>query len=156
VKLCLVFAAACGGGSAARDAPADVAAACTATWSGNFDEVDSTTGACASITGTELALQVPSVMLGAPLAVTIELGAAAAGSYSSGSVTTWAASTMVVVLANTCFFEAGSTTTPHGDFTLALADAAAPHGMLSLDQAVLAEEFSMCGDPLTEHLELAF
>jgi hypothetical protein len=156
VKGWLLCLSACGGGSAAPDAPADVAAACTATWSGNFDEVDATTDACATMTGTELALQVPSVMLGAPLAITIELGAASAGSYSSASVTMWAASTMVVVLANTCFFEAGSSATPHGDFSLALADATAPHGMLSLDQAVLAEEFSMCGDPLTEHLELAF
>ena len=63
---------------------------------------------------------------------------------------------MMTVVGDTCIFQAGSGVAPHGDFTLMLADATAPHGTLDLDMAVLAGALSVCGAPLTEQLELAF
>jgi hypothetical protein len=101
-------------------------------------------------------IDAPTGRLPKPLTVAIQLAATAAGSYSSEDVTTWSATESMMVLGNTCVFEAGATTTPHGDFTLTLTDAQAPHGTLELHMAVLAGQLSVCGSPLTETLELAF
>jgi hypothetical protein len=149
--------AACGGGSAAPDGPpADGPAACTAMWSGNFAEVDSTATPCASIADATITISAPTTRLPMPLPISITLASAVAGSYTSESVTAWSASETMTVVGNSCIYEAGSAVAPHGDFTLALADASAPHGTLDLDMAVLAAAFSTCGSPLTETLELTF
>jgi len=153
-----VILAACGGGAAAHDAPMiDAPAACTATWSGNFAEVATSPTACATITpGGALAIQAPTTRLPTPLPIAIQLAAAVAGSYSSESVVTWSASEKTMVVGDTCIFQAGPGVAPPGDFTLTLADATAPHGTLDLDMVVLAGELSVCGNPLSEQLELAF
>ncbi len=153
-----VLLAACGGGAAASDAPMiDAPAACKATWSGNFAEVATSPTACATITPDgALAIQAPTTRLHTPLPILIQLAAAVAGTYSSESVVSWSASETMVVVGDTCIFQAGSGVAPPGDFTLTLGDATAPHGMLDVDMVVLAGELSVCGNPLTEQLELAF
>ena len=155
MRRAILLLGACGGGSAAPDGgPRDAPAACTATWSGNFAET-ATAEPCATIAGTTLTVEVPSTTLGSAMPATIELGAAAAGTYSSSTVASWSASATRQVVNNTCIYQAGSTFTPPGVFTLTLSDTT-PHGMLVVDQAVLAAAFSICGDPLTEHLEVTF
>lgn len=152
-----MLAAACGGGSAAPDgSPHDAPAACTATWSGNFAEVSSTATPCAMIANATLSFAAPSMRLPTALPISITLASAVAGSYTSESVTGWSATETMTVVGNSCIYQAGSGVAPHGDFTLALTDATAPHGTLDLDMAVLATQFSTCGSPLTETLELVF
>jgi hypothetical protein len=148
----------CGGGhSTSPDAaPPDAFAACTATWTGNFAETVATTTPCSAMSGTTLAIQAPTTRLAMPLPISIALPAAIAGTYSSDTIGSWGAMESMTVVGDTCIFDAGSAAAPHGDFTLTLADATAPHGSLTLDLAVLAEEFSVCGSPLTETLELTF
>jgi hypothetical protein len=131
-------------------------AACTATWTGNFAEVDTAQAPCATMSSGTLAIQAPTTRLAMPLPISIALPSAVAGTYSSDTIATWTAMETMTVVGDTCIFEAGSTLAPHGDFALTLADPTAPHGMLTLDMAVLAEEFSVCGSPLTETLELTF
>lgn len=158
MRAAAILLVACGGhGAAAPDAPPlDARVLCTATWSGNFAEVTTSSTPCASIDSGLVVLDAPAGRLPAPLTVAIQLAAAAAGSYSSEDVTTWSASASMTLLGNTCIYEAGAMTTPHGDFTLMLTDAEAPHGTLDLDMVVLAGQLSVCGSPLTETLELAF
>ena len=148
----------CGGGHSSSDdaAPTDAFAACTAVWTGNFAETVTTTTPCGAMSGTTLAIQAPTTRLAMPLPISIELPAAIAGTYTSDTIASWSAIESMTVVGDTCIFEAGSALAPHGDFTLTLADATAPHGSLALDLAVLAEEFSVCGSPLTESLELTF
>jgi hypothetical protein len=148
----------CGGGHATSPdaSPPDAFAACTATWTGNFAETVTTTTPCSAMSRTTLAIQAPTTRLAMPLPISIALPAAIAGTYSSDTIASWGAMESMTVVGDTCIFEAGSAAAPHGDFTLTLADATAPHGSLTLDLAVLAEEFSVCGSPLTETLELTF
>jgi hypothetical protein len=178
--------AACGGGHGTSDIdapPADARAACTATWSGNFAEVATSDAACATLTASgtasgaasaaasgaafdatsgaasaaaTLAIQAPTTRLPAPLPIAIQLAAVVAGTYSSENIGTWSASETRTIVGDTCLFEAGSDVAPHGNFTLTLTDATAPHGTLALELAVLAKAQSVCGDPLSEQLELAF
>ena len=158
MRAALAFLAACNGGSAAAtDAPpADARAGCTATWTGNFAEVATSATPCATIDSGMIVFDAPSATLAKPLPVAIQLATSAVGSYSSETVTAWSANETRMILGNTCVFEAGAQTTPHGDFTLTLDDAEAPHGTLQLDLVVLAGVVSVCGTPLAETLELAF
>ena len=155
--IAIALAACSGGHATAIDAPpADASAACTATWTGNFAEVATSAAPCASIDSGLVVFDAPSGTLAKPLTVAIQLATSAIGSYSSETVATWSANETRMILGNTCVYEAGAMTTPHGDFTLKLDDAEAPHGTLQLDLVVLAGVVSVCGTPLTETLELAF
>lgn len=159
LALALVLVAACKSSDGERtpDAPPrDAPAVCTASWSQNFTETDTTTTPCASMSGATLALSVPSLRLTGSLPISIDLGVAAPGTYSSASLTDWGATLTVQIVQNICIYQAGATAVPPGTFALDLTDATAPHGTLTLDLAVLAEEFSVCGDPLTEELQLTF
>lgn len=131
----------------------DAPAACTATFSGNFAEVATTATACATTTGTQLALTIPSTSLIAPLAIELAI-ATAPGDYSSDTTATWSATATRVIDHDTCVLDAGDQVVPHGSFTLHLIGA--DHGMLVLDQPVRATMFSACGSPLSEHVEVAF
>ncbi|HEY1548031.1 MAG TPA: hypothetical protein VGG28_09425 [Kofleriaceae bacterium] len=154
----MIALAGCGGDHAATvdAAPPDAFAACTATWTGNFAETVTTATPCSAMSGTTLAIQAPTTRLATALPISIALPAAIAGTYTSDTIGSWSALESMTIVGDTCIFEAGSALAPHGDFTLTLADAAAPHGSLALDMVVLAEEFSVCGSPLTETLELTF
>jgi hypothetical protein len=158
VMVAIALCVGCGGDHAATvdAAPADAFAACTATWTGNFAETVTTATPCGAMSGTTLAIQAPTTRLATPLPISIALPAAIAGTYTSDTIAGWSAMETMTVVGDTCIFEAGSALAPHGDFTLTLADASAPHGTLALDLVVLAEEFSVCGSPLTETLELTF
>ena len=147
-----ILLAACGDNAAALPdaAPAvDAAAGCTATWTGNFAE--SAAVACPAIAadGT-LTLAVGATQLVDPLAVTIALGAATPGTYSSETVATWHASGAGGKVEHMCFYVAGSDVVPHGSFLLDY-----PH-RLDLQLAVLAQPFTYCGDGNTEQVAITF
>ncbi|HEY6035598.1 MAG TPA: hypothetical protein VIV58_15095 [Kofleriaceae bacterium] len=131
----------------------DAFVACTATFSGNFDEVATTATACASATSTGLAVTLPSANLVAPLAITLAI-AAGPGEFSSETTATWSATATRMIGHDTCVLDAGDQVVPHGSFTLHLASA--DHGTLVLDQPVRATMFSACGSPLAEHVEVTF
>jgi hypothetical protein len=153
VGIVLLAEAACG--EPAAVAPDATLAACVASWSGNFTEATTLARPCASITGARLALDVPSTILDAPLAVTIDLGAAAAGTYTAATVAGWHAEATRALGPARCLIVAGADTAHHGGVTLALS--AAGHGTLVLDAPVLAVGTSVwCGDPLVAHVEVAF
>jgi len=152
----IALLAACGGGSASPDAALDAPppAACTARWSGNLDEVATSPTPCAMVAGATFTARVPSTLLDAPLAVTIDLGTTLAnGAFASATVPSFEVAGTRGVEAKACTYTAGSAAAPHGDFTLQLADG---HGTLAIDLAVLAAPFTACGAPLTASVQLAF
>lgn len=129
-------------------------AACTATWTGNVAEVATADVACARVDGQTFTAQVPTTLLAAPLAVTIDLGTTLAdGAFASATVPSYEATGVRGVEAKQCTYTAGSAAAPHGDFTLHIAEG---HGTLALDLAVLADPFTACGAPLTASVALAF
>jgi hypothetical protein len=157
--LALAIASACGCGidpvhaPDAAAGPPDAFVACTATFTGNFADLATTATACATATGSQLVLTVPSTGLLAPLSVTLAI-AAAPGDFSSETTTVWSAIATRMVGHDTCVLDAGDQVVPHGSFTLHLTGA--DHGTLELDQPVRATMFSACGSPLAEHVEVAF
>ncbi|MEO6772420.1 MAG: hypothetical protein ABI467_05285 [Kofleriaceae bacterium] len=159
----LACALACGcGGDPARAPDAAVNAnpdgfvalvACTATFTGNFAEVATTAAACATATGAQLVVTVPSTNLIAPLAITLA-SATGPGDYSSETAAAWSAAATRMIGHDTCVLDAGDQVVPHGSFTLHLTTT--DHGTLELDQPVRATMFSACGSPLAEHVEVVF
>ena len=153
----LVAVAGCGDhGAATADAAIDAGAACTATYRGNFDEDAASPIACASSATGSLAISAPSATLVEPLAITIELGGAAIGAYSSETVGGWDVRGTRLVTNAQCLFVAGNDVTPAGSFTLSLASVAPLHGTLDLVLTVLQTPFTNCGADLGETVEVAF
>ena len=171
VHLAVVLAA-CGDNTAA---PADARAldaakpdapfSCSATFTGNFSETDTLPGSCAMVTGsasgTTLAFAVPAQALGTDVAIQLVLGdPPVTGQYSSDSVASWSAMATEVHGTSRCFYVAGATAVPTGDFTLVLeaidAMAGIAHGQLMLELAVLPGAENDCGADNAETLALTF
>ena len=158
---------ACGDNRAPPAAPDAGPVPCVAHFSGNFAET-STSAACAMIAAgsaapaqASLSLSIPSTTLGGPLAVTIDLGPAAApGAYTPESVPSWSARASANVGMGACVYLAGNTAIPQGSFALSLAEvdakAGTAHGTLALDQSVLAFPGTDCGAVDTERTDLTF
>jgi len=162
----LAALAGCGGSHAAPpDVAPDAAPACTATFSGNFAEVDAA-ATCASIVvdaqhDASLELALPVAALDAKLVVSIALGTAPApGQISSDTVALWSAVATEHVGSGSCRYSAGASAVPPGSFALALAaiDVAAgtAHGTLALTLYVLTAPGTDCGPSDTEQVTLAF
>jgi hypothetical protein len=137
------------------------AAQCTASFSGNFTELVSSTQACPKLqkagASTVLTFDVTAPIAVTRLAVVLDLGAnPAPGRYAPQDTTGtwWAASTRDPG----CVYSAGATAVPSGAFVLVLdsVDAKAPHGTLSLLQGVHALDTFGCGDGDVERVELDF
>jgi hypothetical protein len=146
-------------------ARADAAGAmlCHAKFTGNFAATEAVPADCASVSGsaagTELAFSIPAIPIATNLAITIELPTPPTiGPYSSESVATWSATATQDIGNAHCFYVAGSTSVPPGNFTLMLdaIDNATAHGSLALELAVLAGAETMCGSANFESLQLAF
>jgi hypothetical protein len=140
--------------------------ACRAVFAGDFAETDDTAAPCATLApddagGWSLAINVPSVALGDPLAISIELGAQpVAGTSSSGGTAAWSAFAYQRIGEGGCAFRAGNAVAPAGRFSLALTtadpEARAARGTLDLAMRVLTTPGTACGDPDTETLTLDF
>jgi|HubBroStandDraft_5_1064220.scaffolds.fasta_scaffold628345_2 hypothetical protein len=168
----VIVLAACGDNAAVHpdapplDAPKpDAPFSCSATFTGNFSETDALPGSCAmvssSTSGTTLAFAVPAQALGSDVAIQILLGdPPVAGQYSSESVSSWSAMATEIEGTSRCFYVAGATAVPPGDFTLMLdaidAVAGTAHGQLMLELAVLPGAENNCGTDNAEMLALAF
>ncbi len=149
--MCALACAACSSdANSSTDAAIDATAACRAVFTGNFAEV-AMADSCATIEGGMFALSIATTSLDAGLVVMIPL---TGGSASSQTTTGWSATATRTVDHLHCVLDAGDGVVPHGSFELALT--AAVHGTLVLDQPVRAEALADCGDPLTEHVEVAF
>ena len=167
-----VVLAACGDNTAApADAPPldaskpDAPFSCNATFTGNFSETDALPGSCAMVSssgsGTTLAFAVPARALGTDVAIQLVLGdPPVAGQYSSDSVASWSAMATEVNGTSRCFYVAGATSVPTGNFTLMLdaidAVAGTAHGQLMLELAVLPGAENDCGADNAETLVLTF
>ena len=137
--------------------------ACPAALAGNFDETTSAPANCATFAPpATLTFSLPSRALGNPIAISIDLGgAAAAGTYSSDTIATWSA---IVARSigddGACVYSAGDQVVPHGSFTLALASidpaAGVAHGALDVTMFVHAVEGTDCGAADTETVHVEF
>ena len=143
----------------------DAAVTCTATFAGGFADTTSSGGACAQLakaSGSDdmlLGFAIDSNVLGAQVAISIDLGVApATGAYSSETLATWHAVEAKSILDGACVYSAGSVVTPNGSFQLALAalDAGTAHGSLSIVQYVHAVDGANCGPSDTETIDVAF
>jgi len=151
--------------AAAPDAAPDAAPACTATFAGNFAEVD-TAPACASVVvdalhDASLELALPVAALDAKLVVAIALGTSPApGEWSSDTDALWSAVATEHSGSGACRYSAGAAAVPPGHFDLVLTavDIAAgtAHGTLALTQYVLTAPGTDCGPSDTEQVTLAF
>ncbi|HTR55407.1 MAG TPA: hypothetical protein VMJ10_32230 [Kofleriaceae bacterium] len=162
----LAVPAGCGGSHAAPpDVAPDALPACTATFSGNFAEVDAAP-TCASLVvdahaDASLELALPVAALDARLVISIALGTAPApGEISSDTVALWSAVATEHAGSGTCRYSAGAAAVPPGSFELALTAidiaASTAHGTLALTQYVLTAPGSDCGQSDTEQVSLAF
>ena len=98
-----------------------------------------------STSGSTLAFAVPAQALGSDVAIQILLGdPPVAGQYSSESVSSWSAMATEIEGTSRCFYVAGATAVPPGDFTL------------MLELAVLPGAENNCGTDNAEMLALAF
>jgi hypothetical protein len=129
---------------------------CAASFTGNFAEASTSESNCPTIHDTTFALSLPSQRLGAPLAVSIELGVMpTAGIYVPETVASWTARAVQLVGSGGCVYSAGTDVVPHGDFVLDL-DATTRHGTFTLTEYVLDIPGTDCGDNDTETVQLAF
>lgn len=155
----LAAAAGCGDNIAPHaiaDAPPPVP--CTARLTGNVTATW-TGPTCASLAGAQLTFAIPAAPFDAPMTVTLELApTAAAGTYSSDTVSTWSALASRTLDFVTCHFRAGGDVVPHGDFELTLDDASpgAPHGALTVTLYVLDPPLTDCGAGPLEHAAIRF
>jgi hypothetical protein len=163
--------AACGDNHAVpADAAIDgspVAPACAAAFSENFTEAWGGPANCAILETAEghttLRFAIPSRTIGAPFAISIDLGEAPApGTYTAQSLATpWSARALHEFEMTSCLYQAGSATVPPSTFRLvldAIEDAIEPHahGTLDLVLYVLARPYTYCGETNIEHLALTF
>jgi len=138
------------------------AAACAATFSGNFAERVAMSPDCAMLSGqTTLTFAVPSYQPTATVAIAIPLGATPElGQYTSETVAAWSAMATVAIGDANCIYLAGATAVPPGSFTLTLdaIDVAGhtAHGRLVLELGVLPGAETDCGPSNAETLDLAF
>lgn len=183
VVICLV--AACGDNVA--PAVADAAScgdsgcvvACSAAFTGNFEETSSSPKACPLLMPgagdseghTMIDFLVPSPALGTSLGVQIDLGATpTVGGYASESTRLWNAIAIKnVPIKGACVFTAGAMSVPTGSFRLHLDGldlasvpaSATAHGLLTLSLFVLPRtteqgEQTDCGANTTETMILHF
>jgi len=154
---------ACSGGD---DGTMKPAAACTATWTGNVTDTADSTDACATVApgasrgpdDATLTVDVPSSLLASPLAVSIDLGdAAAPGTFSSETVPVWSALGLRISGSGGCAYVAGDAAVPTGSFTLDVsAVSPAAHGTLSLVGYVQAMPGTSCGAGDNEMISVMF
>jgi hypothetical protein len=145
-------------------APVDAAAtACTAAFSENFAETSVASTNCADVETsdghTTLRFAIRSRTIGAPFAISIDLGGAPApGTYTAQSlVTPWSASALHEFEMTSCLYHVGTAAVPPGTFELDLdAIDAHAHGKLDLVLYVLARPYTYCGETNTEHLSVMF
>jgi hypothetical protein len=160
VRLVALVLAGCGSGAALPDAACGDAAlcadACPATFSGNFADHSLAAANCARL-DPALELSIASPVIGAPLAISLDLGAApAAGPYSSETVAHWSAVQARSIGDGACVYSAGDEVVPIGSFTLDLADPVGPHGTLAVELTVHAVDGTRCGAGDREHVEIVF
>jgi hypothetical protein len=151
--------AACGSPEPAPCADAAVCdGMCIASWTGNFRDGSRAAANCAHL-APELALELQSPVIGSPLVISIDLGAApSAGMFSSETVATWSAVQARSIGNGACVYSAGDMVVPTGSFTLELAsvDGDAPHGHITIVQYVHAVEDTVCGTADTETVDAVF
>ncbi len=151
--------AACGDNAAHHTdaaSPADAPIGCTATFSGNFSETSTGDADCPTLSGTKLQLSLPSQTLMTHLAIVLDLGVVDTGSYSEQTIALWNAAATQTVGPGACYYIAGSESSPHGSFQLALTSIAPLHGHLTILQYVLARAFTDCGGGNTENVDVTF
>ena len=147
-------------GCTAAPAPAPdatiVVDTCTATFTGNFSEASTSTANCPTIDDTKFALSLSTKALGAPLVVSVDLGAMpSAGTYTPETVASWSARAVQPIGQGECIYSGGNDVVPHGGFTLEL-DATTRHGMFTLTEYVLEFPDTDCGDGDTESVTVSF
>jgi hypothetical protein len=174
----LIALAACDGAhDVAPDAPTcpDAGPACTnaciATLSGNLDWSGESAGNCAQVGpgsaagDTALAFSLASPWLDAPLAISIDLGAAPSpGMFSSETSANWSALGSRSApasgsdVAGECIYSAGAQAVPAGSFAMTLTsiDDSAAHGELRIVQYVQAQAQVDCGAGDNETIDVQF
>jgi hypothetical protein len=159
VRALLAFAVGCSSNSPAQiDAAVivDAPAACTAIFSGNFVETVTSDTPCALFGDDAMFhVTVTTTSLVDPYSIALDVPALV-GDASSQTTATWSSMAMRMLAHDGCILAAGNQVVPHGDFTLHLDSATPAHGTLAVDQPVHATEFSNCGSPLLEHVEVMF
>jgi hypothetical protein len=159
----VVLLVACGGNSApAPDTCADAGpacgSACIATFAGNFDSSSESAANCAQVSGSNVAFAVASSELDAPLMISIDLGFAGSGAFSSETAQDWSALASRTTAAGECVYSAGAQSVPTGSFAMTIAsiDAASAHGELRVVQYVQAQPTVDCGSGDTETVDVQF
>ena len=127
---------------------------CPASFSGNFTDFSELASNCAKL-DTTLTMSITSPLIGSPVAVSLALGAAQVGPYSSETVQTWSAVQARSIGDGACVYSAGDRVVPTGSFTLDLTELA-PHGMLTLSLAVHAVDGTECGVGDVEQVSVMF
>jgi hypothetical protein len=159
VSLALI---ACGDNRAPLDDSAG--AACSALFSGGFDEVIASTDACGALSTSPgssdvlLGFSLQSSVLGAQVVISFDLGPTPTiGGYSSETVSSWHAVGAQSLGNGGCVYSAGDQVVPTGSFTLTLTSLApAPHGNAMIDEYVHALDGTDCGPADTEVVQLVF
>jgi hypothetical protein len=151
----IAMLAACGSDPLPHVDP-DAATGCRVDFTGNFVETAWADANCPHLDSGMLTVAIASATLHGDDMVMIALGTAAPGHYASATVASWSAFAFQHVGTGGCELAAGSTSVPSGSFTLDLADATAPHGMLHVVQYVLTVPGTDCGDGETESVDLQF
>ena len=147
-------------GCTAAPAPAPDAAivvhTCTASFTGNFAEASTSEANCPTMTDTTFALSLMTQALGAPIVITVDLGAMpSVGTYTPETVPSWSARGVQPIGQGVCVYSAGTDVVPHGDFALEL-DATTRHGTFTSTEYVLEFPTTDCGDNDTESLRVSF
>ncbi|HEV7556960.1 MAG TPA: hypothetical protein VGO00_15950 [Kofleriaceae bacterium] len=157
MKVLLVIAlAGCTAAPAQAPDAAIVIHTCTASFTGNFAEASTSESNCPTMADTTFALSLSTQALGAPLVITVDLGAMpSVGTYTPETVTSWNARGIQPIGQGECVYSAGNDVVPHGDFALEL-DATARHGTFTSTEYVLAFPETDCGDDDTESVQVAF
>lgn len=157
MKRLLVLLAACGDNSAHHvDAGIDAPTSCTASFSGNFTERSTDDANCPMLSGTKLQFSLPSQSLMSHLVITIDLEVVATGTFTQQTIALWNAAATKPVGPGTCYYVAGSESSPHGSFELDLTSIDPLHGHLVVQQYVLARALTDCGDGNTETVDVTF
>jgi hypothetical protein len=160
---------ACGGNGnsttpTCADAGPACGSACAVVFTGNFASSSTSAANCAQVGpgsggDTVLAFSLGTDDLDAPLAITIDLGAApVAGAYSSETSADWSALGLHQAAAGACVYSAGADGVPQGSFTLTLTaiDPATAHGELDVIQYVQAQQGVDCGSGDNEVVDVRF
>ena len=163
MKRVLVMLVACGGNSApATDTCADAGpacgSACIATFAGNFASSSESADSCPQVSGSNVAFAVASTELDAPLMISIELGHAGSGAFSSETAPSWSALASRSTPAGECVYSAGAQSVPTGSFAMTIAsiDASSAHGELRVVQYVQAQPTVDCGSGDSETVDVQF